>query len=311
MPTTSIIRAGLAAALLAAPMHLWAQTETPAETNGDKAETAAPGNTAATGDTAGTTADGETVVATVNGVDVTLGQMIMLRAALPQQYNQLPPEVLFKGILDQLVQQILLEQSYEGDVPKGVALSLENERLARMAGVAVEDFLTTAVTEEQVKAAYEEKYAESDGKEYKARHILVETEDEARALIKELDGGADFAKLAQEKSTGPSGPNGGDLGWFGPGMMVKPFEDATFTMERGSYTKDPVQTQFGWHVILLEDVRDKAAPALDEVRAEIEGELQNAAVEAHIDALTEKAEIDRSGAEDIDPTLLTNMDLVE
>jgi len=299
MSTTSIIRAGLAAALLAAPMNLWAQSETPSESTADAVETAA------------TPADGNTVVATVNGVDVTLGQMIMLRAALPQQYNQLPPEVLFKGILDQIVQQILLEQSFDGEMPKGVALSLENERLARMAGVAVDDFLKTAVTEEQIKAAYDEKYAVSEGKEYKARHILVETEEEARALIAELDGGADFAKLAQDKSTGPSGPNGGDLGWFGPGMMVKPFEDATMALEPGSYTKDPVQTQFGWHVILLEEICDKAAPDLEEVRAEIEGELQNAAVEAHIDALTEKAEIDRSGAESIDPALLSNMDLVE
>ena len=94
-------------------------------------------------------------------------------------------------------------------------------------------------------------------------------------------------------------------------MMVKPFEEATVALEPGAYTKDPVETQFGWHVILLEDVRDQAAPALDDVRAEIEAELQNAAVEAHIDALTEKAEIDRSGAESIDPALLSNMDLVE
>jgi len=299
MPTTSMIRAGLAAALLAAPFPLWAQSETPTATEDSQAETATA------------TADADTVVATVNGIDVTLGQMIALRASLPQQYNQLPPEVLFKGILDQLVQQILLEQSYEGEVPKAVTLSLENERLARMAGLAAAEFLETAVTEEEVQAAYDEKYSETEGKEYKARHILVETEEEARSLIEELDGGANFATLASEHSTGPSGPNGGDLGWFGPGMMVKPFEDATMALEPGSYTKDPVQTQFGWHVVLLEETRDKAAPALDEVRGEIEAELQNAAVEAHIDALTEKAEIDRSGADGVDPTLLTNTELLE
>ena len=303
MPTTNMIRGGLAAALLAAPLPLWAQSETPTET---PAET--PG---AAVESEASPADIDTVVATVNGTEVTLGQMIVLRSALPQQYNQLPPEVLFKGILDQLVQQILLEQSYEGETPKAVALSLENERMARMAGVAIEEFLKTAVTDEQIQAAYDEKYAETEGKEYKARHILVETEDAARELISQLDDGADFAKLAQDNSTGPSGPNGGDLGWFGPGMMVKPFEEATVALEPGAYTKDPVETQFGWHVILLEDVRDQAAPALDDVRAEIEAELQNAAVEAHIDALTEKAEIDRSGAESIDPALLSNMDLVE
>ncbi|MGR3455449.1 peptidylprolyl isomerase [Pseudooceanicola sp.] len=299
MPTTSMIRAGLAAALLAAPLPLWAQSETPSEAGESQIETAAA------------PADADTVVATVNGVDVTLGQMIALRGSLPQQYNQLPPEVLFKGILDQIVQQILLEQSYDGEVPKAVSLALENERLARMAGLAAAEFLETAVTEEEIQAAYDEKYSESEGKEYKARHILVETEEEARALIEELDGGADFAMLASEHSTGPSGPNGGDLGWFGPGMMVKPFEDATTALEPGSYTRDPVQTQFGWHVILLEETRDKAAPALEEVRGEIEAELQNAAVEAHIDALTENAEIDRSGAEGVDPALLTNIELLE
>lgn len=299
MPSISLIRAGLAAALLATPLPLLAQSETATDSGSAAAETQA------------TTADADTVVATVDGTDVTLGHMIMVRAGLPAQYNQLPPEVLFQGILDQLVQQILLEQSFEGEPPKAVSLSLENERHARMAATAIGAFIEGAVTEEQVQAAYDEQYATTEGTEYKARHILVETEDEARALIGELDGGADFSALAKEKSTGPSGPSGGDLGWFGPGMMVPPFEEATVALEPGSYTKDPVQTQFGWHVILLEETRAKAAPPLEEVRQEIEGELQNAAVEAHIDALTEKADIDRSGAEGVDPALLSNMDLVE
>ncbi|WP_375687800.1 peptidylprolyl isomerase [Pseudooceanicola sp. LIPI14-2-Ac024] len=299
MVTTSLLRAGLAAALLTAPLPLAAQSETATEP-----QTEAPATEAKA-------VDADTVVATVNGHDVTLGHMIMLRASLPQQYAQLPPEVLFKGVLDQIVQQMVLGQSLEGEAPRAVALSLDNERNARMATAAVADFLETAVTEEQIQAAYDAQYANVEGTEYKARHILVETEDEAKALIEELDGGADFATLAQEKSTGPSGPNGGDLGWFGPGMMVKPFEDAVMALEPGAHSAEPTETQFGWHVILLEETRDKAAPALDEVRGEIEANLQNAAVEAHIDALVEKSEIDRSGAEGIDPTVLTNTDLVE
>lgn len=288
MLKSTTLRAGLTAVALLMPLAAQAQDDT------------------------ATTADADTVVATVNGVEVTLGHMIMVRAGLPAQYNQLPPDVLYKGILDQLVQQIVLEQSLEGEPPRSVRLSLENERHGRMASAAVAEFLETAVTEEQVQAAYDEKYAgETGGTEYKARHILVETEEEANELIAELDEGADFAALAAEHSTGPSGPNGGDLGWFGPGMMVKPFEDAVMTLEAGNHTAAPVETQFGWHVIKLEETRAKAAPALDDVRGEIEAELQNAAVKAHIDGLLEKAEIDRSGAEGIDPALLSDVDLVE
>ena len=316
MSTRNLLGAGLAAAVLFAAQSAFAQSQDAAPagvTSGDSAtqDTGA----AATGEQASqspTDATADTVVATVDGVDITLGQMMLVRMGLPQQYSQLPPDVLYNGILDQLIQQIVLEKSFDGEEPKIVTYAIQNERHARMANEAINAFLADAVTEEQVQAAYDEQFAGEPGAtEYKARHILVETEEEARAIIEELDGGADFATLAQEKSTGPSGPNGGDLGWFGPGMMVKPFEDATVGLEPGSYGKDPVQTQFGWHVILLEDKRDQAAPELEEVRGEIEAELQNAAVKAHIDALIEQADIDRSGAEGIDPSMLTNTDLLE
>ena len=140
------------------------------------------------------------------------------------------------------------------------------------------------------------------GKEFNAAHILVETEEEAKALKAELDGGADFATLAKEKSVGPSGPNGGDLGWFGVGMMVKPFEDAVVGLEPGQVS-DPVQTQFGWHVIKLNETRDAAAPSLDEKREELEGELRSAAVESHVRELTEGAEIVKM-VDGIDPAIL-------
>ncbi|OWU86028.1 peptidylprolyl isomerase [Oceanicola sp. 22II-s10i] len=300
MTVQMTLRAGLAAAALMIPSGAFAQP----------ADATKPGESQV--ETAATPADADTVVATVNGIDVTLGHMVMIRRGLPQQYDQLPPDVLFQGILDQLVQQIVLEQSWQGDLPREVELALDNERSGRVANAALNKYLESAITEEQIKAAYDEKYASGSGEmEYKARHILVETEEEAKALIQELDNGADFAALAREKSTGPSGPNGGDLGWFGPGMMVKPFEDAAVALEAGSYTKEPVETQFGWHVILLEETRAKAAPNLNEVRGEIEQELQRDAVQAHIDGLVENAEIDRGGAEGIDPTLLTKADILE
>ena len=97
-------------------------------------------------------------------------------------------------------------------------------------------------------------------KEFKARHILVETQSEANSIVAELEGGANFAELAKTKSTGPSGPNGGDLGWFSPNQMVQPFSQAVAALEDGAFSKTPVQTQFGWHVILREDSREATPP---------------------------------------------------
>ena len=129
------------------------------------------------------------------------------------------------------------------------------------------------------------------------------------AIRAELDGGADFATLAAEKSTGPSGPNGGDLGWFGLGMMVKPFEDAVLLLQPGQLS-DPVQTQFGWHVIKLMETRAATAPTLEETRDELAGELQQKAVESEVTALTEAAAITRN-VEGIDPAVLKNTTLID
>lgn len=253
----------------------------------------------------------QTVVATVNGTDITLGHMILLRAGLPAQYAQLPDEVLFQGILDQLVQQTALQQSFSGDTPARVQLAMDNERRSLIASEVVGDVLETAVTEAAIEAAYNEVYGSvSPDKEYNAAHILVDSEDEAKELITALNDGADFAALAREKSTGPSGPNGGDLGWFGPGMMVKPFEDAVMTMEPGTFS-DPIKTQFGWHVVMLKETRLKEAPALDDVRAEMRTKVEQDVVAAHIDELVKAADVDRSGAEGFDTSLISKTELLE
>ncbi len=146
-------------------------------------------------------------------------------------------------------------------------------------------------TEEQIKTFYEAEYASQSNTEYKARHILVKTEDEAKALIQELDGGADFAEMAKAKSTGPTGKNGGDLGWFDANQMVKPFADAVTAMDKGSYSKQPVQTQFGWHVILLEDTRQSEAPTLDSVHNEIVTKLQQQALAGYMQDLRSESKI--------------------
>ncbi|WP_407494079.1 peptidylprolyl isomerase [Pseudooceanicola sp. MF1-13] len=252
----------------------------------------------------------DTVVATVNGTEITLGHMILVRQSLPQQYSQLPNEVLFEGILEQLIQQTALQDSVEG-TPRRVEMAIENETRSLMAAEAVGEVLASAVTDEAIEQAYQDTYGNAEpDMEYKAAHILVETEEEAQAIVEELEGGADFAAVAKEKSTGPSGPNGGELGWFGKGMMVAPFEEAVVDMEVGAISA-PVQTQFGWHVIKLDETRMKEAPSLDEVREELRGQVEQEAVKAHIDALVENANVDKSGVEGVDPALLSNTDLLE
>ncbi|MEO9822052.1 MAG: peptidylprolyl isomerase [Paracoccaceae bacterium] len=255
--------------------------------------------------------DASTVVATVDGVEITLGHMIVARATLPQQYQQLPDNVLFNGILDQLIQQTALAQSFTGELPPRVPLSLENESRSLKAGEAIELILADAMSDEAINAAYKAKYVDQDpGKEFNASHILVESEEEATAIVEMLAGGADFAESAKEKSTGPSGPNGGSLGWFGAGAMVPEFEQAVMGLEIGQVST-PVETQFGWHVIRLNETRVQNIPTLDEVRQEIEGQVREEAMLGAVEELVGKAEIDRSGSEGLDPTILQQLDLIE
>lgn len=251
----------------------------------------------------------ETVVATVNGMDITLGQMILARATLPQQYAQLPDEVLFDGILNQLVQQSLLADTMT-ELPQRVVIELENQKRQALAAAAIDAMTRDGLSEDAIKAAYDAKYAEMEPKpEWNASHILVEAEDEAKALVARARDGEDFAQLARDNSTGPSGPNGGELGWFGEGMMVPAFEDAVKGLEKGAVS-DPVKTQFGWHVVKLNDLREKGAPDLSEVRAEVEMEAQQRLVDEKLQELTSEATIDRTAADGIDKSLLSDTSLL-
>lgn len=249
------------------------------------------------------------VVATVNGTEITLGHMIVLKQRLPAQYQQLPADILFSGILDQLVQQTLLGQEVE-TLSQGSQIVLENEERSLRAATAAQRAVDEALTVEALQSAYQETYGSAEREtEYDASHILVATEEEALALIAELEGGADFAELAQQKSTGPSGPNGGQLGWFGKGMMVPEFENAVVAMEAGTISA-PVQTQFGWHVIRLNETRLKDAPSLEEVRGELTDTLRREAIEGRVAELTESAQIDRIEAGSIDPAVLNDVSLI-
>ncbi len=271
-------------------------------------ETAAPEEPAAAAESA-TPMTIDTVIATVNGTEITLGHMLVLRARLPQEYQQLEPQVLFDGILDQLVQQTVLGQE-AGELDSVNKLLLANEERALLSSQVIAETARAAATEEAIQAVYDAEYANAGGEmEYNASHILVETEDEAKAIVAEIEGGADFATLATERSSGPSGPSGGDLGWFGAGMMVEPFETAVFALEPGQVSA-PVQTQFGWHVIRLNETREKPAPTLDEVRDQIVEQIQRAAVEAQVNALQAEADITLPEPGSIDPAVLNDMSLL-
>ena len=247
--------------------------------------------------------DASTVVATVNGTDITLGHMAVLRAQLPEQYQQLPDEVLFKGILDQVIQQTALSQAAEALVTKRDEIALENDRRAYLAGLVLQDAVKGAITDEAVQKAYDARYKDAaPGMEYNAAHILVATEDEAKKLREQIDGGADFAELARQHSTDGAAPGGGSLGWFGPGMMVKPFEDAVVALQPGQ-VGGPIQTQFGWHLVKLNETRVAAAPTLDQVRDELAQELEQATIDARIKAATEGATVVRNETA-IDPAIL-------
>lgn len=157
----------------------------------------------------------------------------------------------------------------------------------------LQDFLKkNPVSEADTKAAYEKYKVEMGDKEYSARHILVSTEAEAKDVIAQLGKGGDFAKIAKDKSKDPgSKDKGGDLGWFSPGGMVKPFSDAVTKLQKGSYTTTPIQTQFGWHVIKLEDIRDMQPPPYDKVKEGLQKQLQQRQLEKLLTDLRSKAKI--------------------
>jgi peptidyl-prolyl cis-trans isomerase C len=211
------------------------------------------------------------VVATVNGQTITEADIKVAISDLDPQFAQLPAEQQRTAALSALIELRLMagEATAKGldknpDFQRRMAML--NERALH--SEVVDKEVAAKVTDEEVRARYDQQIAATPPEnEVKARHILVKTKEEAEAIIKQLDGGADFEKLANEKTEDPSGKtSGGDLGYFGAGQMVPEFETAAFALEPGAYTKQPVQSQFGWHVIKVEDKRAKQPPAFDQVK---------------------------------------------
>lgn len=254
--------------------------------------------------------DADTVVATVGDVQITLGEMIIARSSLPQQYEQFPPEILFEGIRDQLIQQQLLANAVnEGS--KRLDLTIKNEIRALQSNEVVATLTQEVATEEQLMEAFDARYGDAEPiLEWNASHLLVETEEEALAAKARVEGDEVFADVARDVSTGPSGPNGGNLGWFGAGRMVPAFEAATAELSVGEVSA-PVETQFGWHVIILNQTREQPPVTFEQVRGELVGELQEAAVQALLAQLETEYEVNNAVTTDIDPNLLTNFELLD
>jgi len=252
----------------------------------------------------------DTVVATVGETEITLGEVIIARTNLPPQYAQFPNEVLFDGLVDQLIQQQLLADSASRVSPR-IDYTLLNERRALVANSVITEIAETSVTEEDIQALYDERFADAEEvPEFRASHLLVDTEEEAAAAKARVDEGAAFADVARDVSTGPTGPNGGDLGWFGEGAMVPEFENAITSLEVGGVS-EPFETQFGWHVATLVEKRVQPQPTLDETRRQLTAELQEIAVTARLEELAAAQEVVKPEADAFDPNLIDSIDLLD
>ena len=226
------------------------------------------------------------VVATVAGTKVYQSELSSYaKSRTQQEFSEMNSEVR-KNLFSEFLQLETLSR-------KAAAIGLQNtEEFGLQVHNLKKNLLAQAlltqleeknpVTEAEINAEYETAKKEFQVPQIKASHILLKTEDEAKAIIAQLNKKADFVKLAKEKSTGPSGPNGGDLGWFSPSQMVKPFADAAIAMEKGTFSKTPTQTQFGWHVIKKDDERIGEAPALDNLRPRIEQKLKQQRLEKYL-----------------------------
>ena len=252
---------------------------------------------------ANTAPDPDKAVAKVGSSVITEADLAYAAQDYAQQLQRVPPTEWRKVLTDVLVEMKLLAEAgaeeklaETDDFKRQMAF----ERTRALRNAYFQKYIQSAITEDEVKAAYDAEYANFQGApEINAAHILVEKEDEAKDIIKQLEGGADFAELAKEKSTGPSGPNGGDLGFFGKGQMVPEFETAAFALKSGEFTKEPVKTQFGYHVILNKEERTQPAPAFDAAEGQIRQELVLAKFREVLEGLKAKNTVEIIG-EDAD-----------
>lgn len=239
------------------------------------------------------------VVALVNGTEIRLSDVEAVRGQLPPQAQNYPMETLFNLIIGNMVNtRLIAAEARRTGLDDNAAVK---RRLASIeAQVLEQEYMNAklegAVTDAALRARYQEFLKENaPGEEVHARHILVKTEAAAKAIIKQLQGGAKFEKLAREKSTGPSGKNGGDLGYFTFERMVPPFSQAAFQLKPGRYTERPVKTRFGWHIIKSEDKRSTKPPSFAATKTQMAEEVRKNFSDEIIKGLKKNAKIEIFG----------------
>ena len=247
------------------------------------------------------------IVANVNNEDISLETMIHAMNELPPEIQSQPFMSYYEDLLERVIDIKLFAQ-------EGKKMKLDEEPSVRAAidfvieKVLMQAFLSKYVQEnikeENLKASYNNFIAdETSREEIKASHILMDTESEAIDVINMLNDGDDFAELAKNKSTGPSGPSGGDLGWFKRGQMVPPFEKAAFSLNKNEITQRPVQTQFGWHVIKIFDKRIPEAPSYENMKSKLIQDLERKIVSKKIQDLRNDALIEKLSSSELEPLL--------
>lgn len=250
------------------------------------------------------------VVATIDGEDITLNLVMAMMRQLPPQYRDQPFDVLYHPVLDDIIDTRLAareaEQSGIADDP--LIRELAERAYDRvMAEAWISITIKQQITDDMIEARYTELRDDiSSREEIRARHILVTSKEDAKAIIERLDDGEDFATLAKELSTGPSAPNGGDLGYFRRGDMVPSFSDAAFDLDIANYSKNPVESDYGWHVIKIEDRRVNDLPPLELIRQQLVEVMTAEQATILADELYKKATIRQLGLDQLmDNTVTT------
>jgi peptidyl-prolyl cis-trans isomerase C len=238
-----------------------------------------------------------TTIATVNGKKLSSEMYdTFVQAVTGGQMQEPLSDEQKTQMVDQLVNMTLAAQAAEKDGlqkdPK-VAARIDLLRTQILAEAASDKYIKShPVSETELKAEYDAQVA-SMPKEYKARHILVDKQETAESIIRELQAGGDFSKLAKAESKDSSAQAGGDLGWFSPQAMVKPFSDAVMALEKGKYTTTPVKSEFGYHVIILDDVRSPEVPKFEDVKSQVEMFVQRKKLQEYLDGLRKTAQIQK------------------
>ena len=246
------------------------------------------------GSTPGFAAEDE-IVAKVNGTPITRSQLDFFASELGDRLNRVPAAQRDSILIEQMIARHLIAQAASKlklEKTKEFQSRQSFYRLRALQEVYLNKVIEATITEAALRKTYQEGLAKIKPEvEIRARHILVKTEDEAKALSKELSGGADFAELAKTKSIGPSNVKGGDLGYFGKGQMVPAFSDAAFALKAGEISK-PVKTRFGWHLIKIEDVREKTPPTFEAIRESMRLALLRSQAIDTVKKLRKKAKIE-------------------